>query len=431
MTAASLSNDNYIIHDQKSPANNEPQDKKPTFDQTTLTTIAPTAITTGHFEPKELPRLQTALTKPATLVLTESMSIVKKAISHQRSTIVVMDDGCGKTAILDWLNEEMWGEVPDETTELLDPDEWVSIPNATHEDTLVQELWRWMGSPSPAVNEFETNRTISKRRPFYIQLRCHHCRRDCILTQVEIMNGFGGLRFEDCDVQIGLNKISGCPLIRNKVLNNISEFKQNIAIEVPQHLSPPYLEILRHLAPNRTLILLCPPEAQATLRETFPGFLVKNPEPLSVGDLLAIFSQRLVDAGMVVSPLPPQAVVMLALMSKNNARWLIEKVGDLIDSIENKGITETVSAAWVGNKIGREIGNELAIQLILSSFRTSGRDWIAYTELQKELRATFGLRLTRTKLGTILSDMGVEMKRKGRKKVTGYYIGDFVMTNNQ
>jgi len=359
------------------------------------------------------------------------MSILKKTICREQNAIIVIPDGCGKTSVLNWLGEEILGDVADETCELLDHDEWIVIPDATSEDSLIHKLWGWMGAPSPNASEFERRHTTGRRGPFFYQLLCHFCRRNCVLTQVKEIAGFGVPVFEDCDVQNGLGKISGCRLIRDNVLANISKFNDNLAIEVPPHLSSGHLEMLRRLAPNRKLLLLCPREAQAILRETFPNFPVKTPEPLSVGDLLAIYGQRLVDASMAVSPLPPLAVAMLALMSKGNACRFIEMVSDLIDKIEAEGITATVSVAWVGNKVGREIGNELAIQLLLSSYRSSGRDWISHTEIQGALRATFGLRLTRTKLGTILSDMGTEMKRRGKNKVVGYYIGDFVMVNNR
>ncbi|MFC1955854.1 hypothetical protein ACFLWZ_04925 [Chloroflexota bacterium] len=392
-------------------------------------TTGAAAIVTGSFQAEELCRLQTTIAKPTSLVPTMPMSVARRAMVRHQSSIIIMDDGYGKTTILDRLYAEM-GEELDGNTELLDSEEWAVITDATHEDALVHELWQWMGAPTPDISEFKAKDTTGKRGPHYRQLRCDHCYRKCILMQVENNGGFGSLSFEDCDVQIGLERIGGCPLVRDMVRNNISEFKQDIAVEVPRHLSPAYLEILRLLAPNRTLLILCPPKAATALRETFPAFLVKTPERLSVDDLLAIYRQRLVDAGMV-SPLPPQAVAMLALMSDGNTRRFIERVGDLVDKIQADGTTEAVSVAWVGNEIGREMGSDLAIQLALSFFRASGLDWISYTDLQKKLRATFRLRLTGTTLGKMLSDMGVEKERRGKKKVVGYYIGDFVMTNNQ
>ena len=88
------------------------------------------------------------------------------------------------------MGEEMWGDgvneadevdEADEATEVLEP-EWVPIANIAHENDLARELWEWIGSPVPPVSEFETHRTVGRKGPFYIELRCHKCRRQCVLA---------------------------------------------------------------------------------------------------------------------------------------------------------------------------------------------------------------------------------------------------------
>ena len=238
---------------------------------------------------------------------------------------------------------------------------------------------------------------------------------------------FGTPRFEDCDVKAGLQERNyGCPLIKNQARANLHLLPRSLLIELPKYLSPDYVSILMNLSAHKlTLILLAPPEAEKKLREVFPGFPVKHPEPPRVVNLLEIYQQRLFDAGITVSPLPPQAVVTLAYMHRGNVRSFLEHIDSLLDCMATEGILETATNEWIGRKIGREIGDELAINLVISFQQSIGKKWISHAEIKKRLRVTFGIRITSTRLGSMLSDMGVEKQRKGKAKVLGYDISDF------
>lgn len=386
-------------------------------------------LAVGEFTATELADLSKALarsTAKPSAIPTPALTYVRQLFDKGRSAIVIMPEGGGKTAIVQAIaNEEfIWDK------EEVDDIEWIPVSDCSDVDSLIRELWEYAGFPAPTFSEVWDKGADGLYSKHKDGLTCFYCKRECSLVSLKLQIYIGFPDYTDQDIVAGLEKQGGdCPLIRNRTMAKLPTLRMNIALEVPGNPSLEYLKIIRKLYHNRDkpqFIILCPPEAEDSLHKAFPALVVRKPPATPVLQLLQIYAQRLENAGLTVTPLPPSSLTLLAIISRGNPGRFFQLIDQLIDDIDMDGKLETVSDAYVYSRIRDEISDDLAIQIIIGQLRRSGGSWVKAKTFRQMFVQIFNHDVSLESVGCLMVELGL---RKRRNPDAEYFIGDFEVHN--
>lgn len=386
-------------------------------------------LVVGEFTTTELTDLSKALArlvaKPSAIE-TPALTYVRQLFDKDLSALVIVPEGGGKTAIVQAIGNEEFIWDKEQVGEM----DWITVSDCPDVDSLIRELWEYAEYPAPTFSEVwdkGADGIFSKHKNGLI---CFFCKRECTLFSLKLQTYIGFPDYDDQDVVSGLGRQGGdCPLIRNKTMAELPTLRMNVALEVPRNPSLEYIKILKKLYKNRDhpqFIILCPPEAEDSLHQSFPTLVVKRPPATPVSLLLQIYTQRLENAGLTVSPLSPLSLTLLANISRGNPGRFLHLVGQLIDNIDMDGKLETVSDAYVYSRIRDEISDDLAIQIIIGQLKRSSGSWVKAKTFRRMFVQLFNHDISLESVGCLMVELGLHKRRNPDAE---YFVGDFKVHN--